>query len=761
MANRSGTGMAVRPFKRNQTQISAVVPRVNISEMSDASPAAAQSSFLLAQSLQKISMRMEDRLDIKAQVEATREGREAGLSGVPQLQDETTIRGKAFNASARDAVRTEFDLNARLRLDDLEKEFTHDPVGFEEKSQAFIAGHLSALKEQGYEEIAQDIGASFELNRRNAFGRIEKRQQALIRDRQIENALHYQARAQEEIIKASRLLMNAPAHEMGDILNQMSEISARATETTSHFGPDGRPLFSAGQRMNFQEKMEELVAQQVGMAWLDKQPSIEEGLESWHNGAAFIEITGENGEKGTLNLEDALGLEAAQNALPYMERAAKTKLSAQKAAFEKESSVLNSSLDLAITTATDFDALEQISSQIDLHEGRIGTVKANNLRKKIFNAQEKFAEDHDDIAAGALFARGDMTLNPQDTDSKKAFNAFYGAVQTELADLDPAQRNMSVTQIIANAGVVPDLLKGDISIAARSRDPDVIAQAADLVDRVADKNPHLVDQLGATRDLARITMVNDRIAVGYDTKEAFEAVDKQLDPRHAPAVEQMDGEISTLVKEQKIDFRARAVDALSTFSDDFFSLVPFSGDTIDQGGADVQGELDVAQAAYRMAWEDAYRLTRDTGQAEKIAQTKLRGQFGRSRINGRPRIMRFAPENYYAIDGLSENENAQWMRDQMIDEAVKLTKNNASAPERKDLRKNLKLLPVPSLTARTAHEGRPVYQLVYMKDGAIPQNLLPQGQYFIFDPGKAREDLIEKAKEPEKPLRIFPAGRFN
>ncbi len=749
----------VTEYQRTGGRVSSGVMPVNFSEMSARSPLAGRSFTQAADLVSKISSRMEDRADIQAATEATRAGRMAGQNGVPQLQDEATIKGAAFNQSARDAVRTEFDLKGRLKLDEFEDQYQNDPVGFNSAVAGFSDGHLAALREQGYEDIAQDIEGSLDINSRNAMRRIEGRAEAIARDRQVESALQFQMQAQRDLIKSSRMLLDADASEIPDILGQMTDVSLRAADVGEQFGPDGKPLFTATQRVSFGSKMKDMVAEQVGIAWLQKQPDFESAVDAWQKGEAFIEVLDEDGEASKIRLEDALGLDASQNALPYMEKAARSLISEANAAIEKRSTEVVSTIDLAVETAGDFKTLEDLGRQVDVYEETIGLPKANNLRKKIFKAQEDYRKDNELLADGALFARGDAFFNPEDAGHKKAFNKFFEVAQNEIVQLEPAQRNMSIAKIVGNARAVPDLLKGNIKQAARSRDPQVVAQAADLMDRIADQNPHLLNDLGSEKDIVRIRMVNDRINAGYDEKEAFNMVEQQLDPRNAPATEQVNAEIKAVLKDQKIDFRGKAADALSQFGEGSLDFLPFVDESLSRGDVAAMGQLDLAGTHYRIAWEDAYRMTRDEGQADQMAADKVKGMFGRSEINGRTQVMQFAPEKYYSINGLSEAENARWMRDQMIDDVVKITSNDFSPPTRKDLKENLRILPVPSVTARTAEKGQPVYQLVLIKDG-VPVPVMDE--YYIFDPAAARQKLIDDAQNDDGgSYNFLPTGARN
>lgn len=300
MANVSGRGVGAPQYQKNQQNVSASVPRVNFSEAIIQSSAGAQTTALLADTLQKIAGRMEDRLDIRATVEATAQGRKEGMAGVPQLQDEATIRGAAFNRSARDAVRTEFDLQARLKLDDLENQFQNDPVGFQAQAIAFAEGHLSALREGGYEDIAQEVAAGYEINSRNVMSRIQARQQAIMRDRQVEQALLSQITLQNDIQNMAGELFKADPKDVPDVLNNLMLSASKLTDIGSQIGPDGTPLFSARERVSFQSTAGDVLGTAIGLSYIENNQDMIDGYAALSDNidqAFAVAINTESGGK--------------------------------------------------------------------------------------------------------------------------------------------------------------------------------------------------------------------------------------------------------------------------------------------------------------------------------------------------------------------------------------------------------------------------------------------------------------------------------
>lgn len=387
-------------------------------------------------------------------------------------------------------------------------------------------------------------------------------------------------------------------------------------------------------------------------------------------------------------------------------------------------------IDLQIKTSEGFSDITKAEQAIENSSDELGVIKSNALRAQAFAKRKKLEKEVGDLQLGAQFASGEVQLNPQNTDHKKAYNAFYNSLVPTLDQLPVEERNIADAKIIDNARTVPDVIQGKLSLAARSQNAEEVTAAADLIDRVTSINPHLVGDLGSETELARIQMVNERIDGGFPPSEAIAATDAILDPKNVFSEEAVQEELKTIKK--NFDFRKEAFANFDRFS---FGI----GDPR-TAGAFVVPELDGMTARYRNAFEDHYRITRDEKVSKKFADKVIKGQYGNTVVNGFKQVMQFNPEKYYSIAG----EKNKWMRKQMIEEAFKATRNTIPLPSRKELEKNLRLVVDPRVTPRSAAAGAPLYKLFWVRDGA-PIDVL-QGKFFKFDPDERRKQLIKNAK---------------
>lgn len=350
MANRTGQSENL-PSIDTRVGVSGASPRVRYSSTTTAASNAGQAEFSLAETLRQMSSRMEDRLDIIAATEARREGAFSG-SGInpPRLKDESTIRGRAYNEAAKDVFVTNADLNARKALNEYENEHSADPVKIKEKGRAYLDGVLPDI--MGLDpQLAQRYRAEFELRLEDAAGRALDRQKAIARDRQLEDALRHQMAIQDDLAASAAELFSGDGRDARVTFDRLLSNAAALVDTSSQIGPDGRPLFSAQQRVAAERDAEKIVSQQVGLAWMRSQPDMITAFNRWQNEEATFELVDDEGNASVINLKDVLGVRGYQAAESVFfeelrsELALRNQVQAQQdRAFEKQSDALFSDM---------------------------------------------------------------------------------------------------------------------------------------------------------------------------------------------------------------------------------------------------------------------------------------------------------------------------------------------------------------------------------------------------------------------------------
>jgi hypothetical protein len=353
VANRTGQTQGI-PVLSRDIRVSGATPVVSYARASAAAQNAGQPSFALAQLMRDISGRFEDRLDIQAQADGLRQGTiEGAKDQLPQLQDETTIRGRAFNAAARDSVLIRIDMQGRKTLSDLEEKNQTDAGTFRKNADAFLKGHADALR-QFDPAVAQQFEAEYSLRADAAEGRIQERHRAIVRDRQIEQSLRYQIALQDELGQDAASLFSGDAKNAQATFARMIANAAKMADTASQIGPDGQPLFSARERVSAERAAQQEVARQVGLSWMRSQPDTLQAFKDWQDGKAYIPMQGEDGIVREVNLKDMLGENGYQMAGKEFAEDLRSEISlqnqietAQDRAFKDQSDALYADLSVA------------------------------------------------------------------------------------------------------------------------------------------------------------------------------------------------------------------------------------------------------------------------------------------------------------------------------------------------------------------------------------------------------------------------------
>jgi hypothetical protein len=408
---------------------------------------------------------------------------------------------------------------------------------------------------------------------------------------------------------------------------------------------------------------------------------------------------------------------------------------------------MKSDIDTQIEFAETPDDFMAASKLIEQNADVFGTKDLNSMRVKLYKKSKEIREDYKSVDRGSAFASGDAYLNPSVPKDVEAFNNYYNKrVAPVLGDMEPGERNTYLANMVNNTKMMPKALKGDLQVAARTNDPKQIAVAADFIDRVRMTNPHLIGDIDQ-RTLARIDMVNNKMASGLTAEQAIEQVDTALDVSNKAVFEKRNTEL----KDSAVDYETMALD---NFRSNWLvrALPGDSGSVEDYTSEMATRQIAQMTTEYRAAYETQYRLTGDAESAAKYANGVVSGLYGTTQVNGANQLMRHAPEKYFGIDGVDNG----WMREQIVEEATAALASSWTDPDLKP--ENAMLIPAPHVTPRTAKNGRPLYKLMVLSKEGGYVDLLGANKYFTFDKNKKVQQLIEKAKEGPAPFD--PSDRF-
>ena len=277
-----------------------------------------------------------------------------------------------------------------------------------------------------------------------------------------------------------------------------------------------------------------------------------------------------------------------------------------------------------------------------------------------------------------------VIINPKSAD------LFYKERVTPVIENMPPQARQAVqATYIDRLKLVPDTMVKQITNAANSDNPDLLAEAASLIDRI-DEIPGVVNKV-PTEQQAYVQTVSD-LMQNMEPAEAVELARKATDPKDKKRIEAVDDRLKEILKDDPEIYLDRANDA-------FASIFTF-GDPV----ADEVSEHKMSQE-YQSIAESFMRAGTTEADAFSKADKYIQRTWGESRVLGEKTIMKYPPEDYYAIDGDISWIQPQLMKD--ISEEVAGVK-----PDKVFLMSN-------DITARTATTGKPSYSVKVMIDGVF------------------------------------------
>jgi hypothetical protein len=448
---------------------------------------------------------------------------------------------------------------------------------------------------------------------------------------------------------------------------------------------------------------------------------------------------------------------AAKNTIKAQEAAARAEASRQAAQKKESADLLANNLETAIKLDPTPEESAALFGQIEQNKDVLGQENYNRLLVQWHNKTKEQREGAAQAQIGHGLLTGEIPFGGT-KEQRDAIDAYTEAAAPQVASLPPEQQVVFFTRVITTAGYVPEYVKQQVSVAARSQSEEQVAAATMLIDSVERVNPYLVEQIATPGVLERLQMIKDRTDAGIPFSEASKAVDEALDPGNRVTRERLKEELrpKSPSYQSGIDYRGKAIEALDRYILPFAYRVTGRGPSVAEGGRvrPPDASVDMLESAYTVAYQDAYMRTGDKTQAGKSAEHVVRSQFYASTINGRTQVMRYAPELVYKN---SDGTPADWLRGQMVEfTATRMGEMGITEADLKsgNLNKDLYLMIDPYRTPETFARGAPEYKLfVQRKDGSYAP-LLGANEYWVFDQEAQNRgaifDAMQKIKEKNK-----------
>lgn len=343
----------------------------------------------------------------------------------------------------------------------------------------------------------------------------------------------------------------------------------------------------------------------------------------------------------------------------------------------------------------------------------------NNLDAKSFAAMQR--------VKGAV--NGTVVLDPKNGDDKKAVDAHYKATLQEMSATtqDPQDLQSKALSLVKSYGMVPASLQGQVRGQLRSSNPDDVAAGADMIAKLRQTNPQLLNDF-AEEDIKAANHIDSLVQAGFTPQAAMV---------HATESLKMSPEIKAA---RSADFKEKIKssspdDAIKSALNSYWRADPSSIPP------------DMREQFVQLA-EAEYIRTGNFDAAKKSATAMIGRSWGQTRIglgiddSTGVRWMKNAPEMYYAAP-IAGVDNSKWMGEQL---AHDMAAGDKMRPGGYDQNKMM-LVTAPVKTK----EGLPTYYVFYKDDNGVLQQYSGDNGALVWHPdwqtSQERERILRRARD--------------
>jgi hypothetical protein len=382
---------------------------------------------------------------------------------------------------------------------------------------------------------------------------------------------------------------------------------------------------------------------------------------------------------------------------------------------------------------------ENIEPELPIFRSRYGNTSAGLMKwshlqtsANKFVREEAFARYESARVTAAITGQGNQ-LDPYVKEDRDAVDTHYSMTMESWRKTvrDPAELVSNQVRYAEASGIVPQAMKSDISSGLNNpSNPDRVVQAAGLMDQLFTANDQFKNQF--SRDQISFgTEVNTYIRAGAAPGAAVEMATKNRQIPEAQRKARND-EFDILTKSSP----PKKVLA-KRFDGGWFGSAPQSDSVMAQEFETIRKQEFARSGNMDHANETAFKV--------------LEGSWGATRVNGKPQMMKYAPEKFYGVKGLDDGSNSEWIRQQLIDD---VKSNSMSQPGVED-----RLILTPHPTKRQS-DGRPMYQVILLQKDAPFQAIRDtKGEVMAWAPDYSRSKAFAD-REAEMQWNIQEAGRL-
>jgi len=618
------------------------------------STGAAQNMMSLADKLNDFSSFTAQKVAEKQIQEATIKGQEAGITqqqaGTPmELKEETFIGGvskRAYNTALREGYIKSLDNDNIAEIGRIASENSTNLIGFNEAVNTYAKGVMDNVDPSAKSSVALSIDSMVARYRPKIQSAQMKQAEKDANDAQATNTFERGRLAQSSAFE-------------GDAENAAINLAAAidsVSNRTDLSGEDKAKLINELQR----EEREAFMSGEISRVYQ------EQGKE-----AAFKAVDSMKMPKGfTPDEWDSF----VGSALADINQ--QVTIDAEAAASEQiDISRQVSNLQIQARTGTGKPSEIIAETEKLFNEGKLSKKERTSIITNLMNGQKTRRKEAVDDAAVANKIAGEDGIVLDD----KQINSYYDRnVAPNLEDLPEGARNAAQAQFVERVKQVPTAMKNQIINDLRSDNAELIANAADMIDRL-DSIPGLVDRDFSANDRAYGRLVAD-LSQNLAPPEAVKLAQEQTNPNNKARVEARQAQLKELVnKDPKI--YTNAID--SEFS-------PFFGtDLLDRSNA----------PALNKEFQSLFDAHYVAGMDESNAKQKALQIMERNWKAFDGKLIKYSPADYYSVGG-----DTDYIKDQLYSDVM-----NSQILPFGFTKEDLIIVGNTPRTARLAAKGQPEY----------------------------------------------------
>lgn len=224
-------------------------------------------------------------------------------------------------------------------------------------------------------------------------------------------------------------------------------------------------------------------------------------------------------------------------------------------------------------------------------------------------------------------------------DKKEALESHYELTMQSNPPRNTQELLTMGANYVEKYDAVPPQVQNQLKGMLRSGKPEDIVLSTAFIGKIQQDNPNVLDDF-SKEDIRHVDLATSLMQRGLAPEKVAEKLDalSNVPKENIQAIEQS---YSAAVKKDKTDMSI----ILDKFGYEAPSLMQSQFNQIAIEEMSIHGDKDAAQAT---------------------ALKQLQTTWGASNINGDTKLERLPPEMFYGVDGLSNEQNAEWIRKQAI-----------------------------------------------------------------------------------------------